>query len=243
MFAEAARLQSRGLEQFLASQEKADLHIREIVGLDLKALAREKQAELGEEEMERTEPMLRNYVHALADFVEAVVERETQSQNDNKQIPRAPNSPSEVSDRAAPSVQAPASGGILLPPPRVTDAAAAAVPLEALVSPDEGGPSAPRTDGGKKRNFLKNDVGSRDQVARAGGREDGKENSGGGGGGCGTYEESNTPQNLSGSGRRVSGVLRDTRRSPPSRSGRGRGRVADGPSSQERLRRGAGATS
>jgi len=81
MFAEAAKLQSRGLEQFLASQEKADLHIREIVGLDLKALAREKQAELGEEEMERTEPMLRNYVHALADFVEAVGGRETQSQN------------------------------------------------------------------------------------------------------------------------------------------------------------------
>uniref|UniRef100_A0A0K6S726 Uncharacterized protein n=1 Tax=Chromera velia CCMP2878 TaxID=1169474 RepID=A0A0K6S726_9ALVE len=54
---------------------------REIVGLDLKALAREKQAELGEEEMERTEPMLRNYVHALADFVEAVGGRETQSQN------------------------------------------------------------------------------------------------------------------------------------------------------------------
>uniref|UniRef100_A0A0G4HT70 Uncharacterized protein n=1 Tax=Chromera velia CCMP2878 TaxID=1169474 RepID=A0A0G4HT70_9ALVE len=80
MFAEAARLQSRGLEQFLASQEKADLHIiggGEIVGLDLKALAREKQTELGEEEMERTEPMLRNYVHALADFVEAVGGRET----------------------------------------------------------------------------------------------------------------------------------------------------------------------
>uniref|UniRef100_A0A0G4FWW0 Uncharacterized protein n=1 Tax=Chromera velia CCMP2878 TaxID=1169474 RepID=A0A0G4FWW0_9ALVE len=71
---------------------------------------------------------------------------------DNKQIPRAPNSPSEVSDRAAPSVQAPE--GILSPPPRVTDAAAAAMPLDALVSPDEGRPSTPRTDGGKNRKKM-----------------------------------------------------------------------------------------
>uniref|UniRef100_A0A0G4HKT5 Uncharacterized protein n=1 Tax=Chromera velia CCMP2878 TaxID=1169474 RepID=A0A0G4HKT5_9ALVE len=77
----------------------------------------------------------------------AAQERIPPQNADDKQIFRAPNSPSEVLDHAAPSVQAPR--GILSPPPHATDAAAAAMPLEALVSPDEGGPSAPRTDGGK----------------------------------------------------------------------------------------------
>uniref|UniRef100_A0A0G4I4Y7 Uncharacterized protein n=1 Tax=Chromera velia CCMP2878 TaxID=1169474 RepID=A0A0G4I4Y7_9ALVE len=44
--------------------------------------------------------------------------------------------------------------GILSSPPRATDAAATAMPLEALVSPDEGRPSAPRTDGGKNRKRI-----------------------------------------------------------------------------------------
>eukprot|EP00820_Chromera_velia_P016583 Cvel_6299.t1-p1 / transcript=Cvel_6299.t1 / gene=Cvel_6299 / organism=Chromera_velia_CCMP2878 / gene_product=hypothetical protein / transcript_product=hypothetical protein / location=Cvel_scaffold306:1-601(-) / protein_length=164 / sequence_SO=supercontig / SO=protein_coding / is_pseudo=false len=39
--------------------------------------------------------------------------------------------------------------GILSPPPRATDAAAAAMPFEALVSP-----STPRTDGGKNRKRM-----------------------------------------------------------------------------------------
>uniref|UniRef100_A0A0G4GD10 Uncharacterized protein n=1 Tax=Chromera velia CCMP2878 TaxID=1169474 RepID=A0A0G4GD10_9ALVE len=71
---------------------------------------------------------------------------------DNRQIPRACNFPSEVSDRAAPSVQTPE--GILLSPLCATDAAAAAMPLKALVSPDEGKPSTPRTDGGKNRKRM-----------------------------------------------------------------------------------------
>uniref|UniRef100_A0A0G4HV56 Uncharacterized protein n=1 Tax=Chromera velia CCMP2878 TaxID=1169474 RepID=A0A0G4HV56_9ALVE len=52
----------------------------------------------------------------------------------------------------SPAQQAPE--GILSSPPRATDAAAATIPLEALVSPDEGGPSAPRTDGGKNRKRM-----------------------------------------------------------------------------------------
>uniref|UniRef100_A0A0G4FMH6 Uncharacterized protein n=1 Tax=Chromera velia CCMP2878 TaxID=1169474 RepID=A0A0G4FMH6_9ALVE len=231
MFAEAARLQSRGLEQFLASQKKANLHIREIVGLDLKALAKEKQAELGEEEMERTEPMLRNYVHALADFVETVGGRETQSQNGELNVaasvatikkaevkPRVWRRGRELSpltiitfsdERSTEdfdTVFGPSrtvkfqkvdyrirlrktrpqahrndfewafeSGvhshnadtcaraqGILSRDDPITNVlhalqmyyAAAAVSLEALVSPDEGGLSAPRTDGGKNRKRM-----------------------------------------------------------------------------------------
>uniref|UniRef100_A0A0G4FC53 Uncharacterized protein n=1 Tax=Chromera velia CCMP2878 TaxID=1169474 RepID=A0A0G4FC53_9ALVE len=84
---------------------------------------------------------------------QAGVQERIPSQNtDDRQISRAPNSPSKVLDRAAPSVQAPE--GILSPLPYTTDAAAAAIPLEAVVSPDEGGPSASRTDGDKNRKRM-----------------------------------------------------------------------------------------
>eukprot|EP00820_Chromera_velia_P021953 Cvel_30490.t1-p1 / transcript=Cvel_30490.t1 / gene=Cvel_30490 / organism=Chromera_velia_CCMP2878 / gene_product=hypothetical protein / transcript_product=hypothetical protein / location=Cvel_scaffold4357:1057-1800(-) / protein_length=248 / sequence_SO=supercontig / SO=protein_coding / is_pseudo=false len=165
-------------------------------------------------------------------------ERISTQKADNRKIPRAPNSPSKVSDRAVLSVQA--LEEISLSPPRATNAAAAAMPLEALVSPDEGGPSAPRTDGGKNRKRMMS------------GRETRSPGQGGERMGRKILEEEEDAVRMRGQmlyrtfqavGEGFLGFRETPVGLPPRGPGRGGGNIADSPSSRERLRRGAEATS